>query len=124
MKRYHVISISVLIGLIVGLSVSKAAEAHTVENITAKSGSYICGNTGLTAHIEIEPAPQMVLGHIAHKAFVSVVDEAGKAVIHGAEYLDVSGNQAYTNKGKTAAVFDGDSLVIMKNNKEEYYCAL
>ncbi|EBW2292199.1 hypothetical protein DFV88_24765 [Salmonella enterica subsp. enterica serovar Newport] len=30
MKRYHVISISVLIGLIVGLSVSKAAEAAPV----------------------------------------------------------------------------------------------
>ncbi|EGI7819979.1 hypothetical protein IGT34_004413 [Salmonella enterica] len=30
LKRYHVISISVLLGLIVGLSVSKAAEANTL----------------------------------------------------------------------------------------------
>lgn len=30
MKRYHVISISVLLGLIAGLSVSKAAEANTL----------------------------------------------------------------------------------------------
>jgi len=109
--------------------VSKAAEAHTVENVAAKSGSYICGNTGLTAHIEIDPSAQMVLGHIVHKAFVSVIDEVGKAVIHGAEYLDVTGDQAYTTKGKRAAIFNGETLVIVKkdkkgNSEDEYYCAL
>ncbi|EOG8337650.1 hypothetical protein ACLIX5_004448 [Salmonella enterica subsp. enterica serovar Bredeney] len=35
MKRYHVISIAVLVGLIVGLSVSKAAEAADLYTCTA-----------------------------------------------------------------------------------------
>ncbi|EIF7532635.1 hypothetical protein LFD09_004336 [Salmonella enterica] len=47
MKRYHVISISVLLGLIAGLTVSKAAEANTltcnyvVSSVNGKPGQHI-----------------------------------------------------------------------------------
>ncbi|ELG0460761.1 hypothetical protein RYT91_004437 [Salmonella enterica] len=49
MKRYHVISISVLIGLIVGLSVSKAAEAAEINKTayacSVKIGGFQYGET-------------------------------------------------------------------------------
>lgn len=58
MKRYHVISISVLVGLIVGLSASYAKADETYFNLACspmtKTGKLIEGKPGLTVSVKAD----------------------------------------------------------------------
>ncbi|EDR9150326.1 hypothetical protein BSY48_004434 [Salmonella enterica subsp. enterica serovar Agbeni] len=81
MKRYHVISIAILSGLIMGLSFGAKA------NPIPANAEYICGNTGITATIETNANAELQAGRIVHQSFLSLTDEASNVIYSGSVNL-------------------------------------
>ncbi|EGV5393331.1 hypothetical protein FER63_23450 [Salmonella enterica] len=105
MKRYHVISIAVLTGLIMGLSFGAKADTgreavnSTGATATAKTSSYVCGNSGLSVDVVTDFTPRMVSGHIAYKVLFSVRNEKGRVVFGDDEELDINGGWMNASRG-------------------------
>lgn len=88
MKRYHVISISVLLGLVTGLSVSKAADAaqFDCEGVTVTHKAAEITRTDSGAYIESMPERLIVGG-----AMVTGLHYGGELRFDGSDSIQLIG---------------------------------
>lgn len=96
MKRYHVIGIALLAGLIVGCAVPAHAKEKPLA-VASLDGAWICGNTGVSVNITTVHQGYVEGGEIIHDSYIGIIDEGQKIIFSGA--VGVTGDSDPTKYG-------------------------
>lgn len=106
-----------------------SVQAKTVDDLPSYSGTYICGNSGVSVQVSIDTKVKLYQGHIIHNSLYSVFDESGKILYSGSEYIGA--DIIYPpNKSKSMITIDRPEnavkVFVFKNGKPEetFFCAM